>query len=57
MIRLLFLLPVLMCLGWFLFLRHYQIPLKQGRRGFIYIGIFNGVLALVLWVLLLLTNM
>lgn len=56
MIKLVFLLPVLMCLAWFSFLRYHQVPLKQGKTGFIYIAVFNGVIALVLWVLLLLTN-
>ncbi|MFN3709888.1 MAG: hypothetical protein ACK4GU_00460 [Alishewanella aestuarii] len=56
MVRLLFLLPILMCLGWYLFLRHYQIPLKQGVKGFSYIIAFNAVLGLMLWGLLILTN-
>ncbi|MCT8126984.1 hypothetical protein H1D31_13320 [Alishewanella sp. BS5-314] len=56
MVRLLFLLPILMCLGWYLFLRHYQIPLKQGLKGFSYIIAFNAVLGLMLWGLLILTN-
>jgi hypothetical protein len=45
-----------MCLGWYLFLRHYRIPLQQGKKGFIYIAAFNLILALILWGLLLLTN-
>lgn len=56
MIRLLFLLPFIMSLGWYLFLRHYQIPLKQGLRGFAFIAAFNLILALILWVLILLTR-
>lgn len=56
MIRLIFLLPVLMCLGWYLFLKHYDIPLQQGKKGFIYIAIFNLVIGVLLWGLLILTN-
>lgn len=56
MIRLLFLLPFIMSLGWLLFLRHHGIPIKQGLRGFGYIAAFNAILALLLWVLVLLTR-
>lgn len=41
MIRLLFLIPILLCTGWFWFLRSNHIPLKKGRRGFIYILTFS----------------
>ncbi len=43
MIRLLFLLPVLLCLGWYWFLKHHAIPLKKGKRGFIYIMVGSTV--------------
>jgi lipopolysaccharide biosynthesis regulator YciM len=56
MVRLFFLLPIVMCLGWYMFLRHHQIPLKQGLRGFGYILTFNLVLALVLTGLVFLTS-
>ncbi|CAM5200144.1 hypothetical protein RLON56S_00563 [Alishewanella longhuensis] len=56
MVRLFFLLPLLMSLGWYLFLRHHQIPFKQGLRGFGYILAFNLVLALILWALVILTR-
>ncbi|KPH90552.1 hypothetical protein AN392_00309 [Pseudoalteromonas sp. P1-16-1b] len=42
MFRLLFLLPIILCLGWYFFLRHYAIPLKQGKKGFIYILVFSA---------------
>ena len=42
MFRLLFLLPIILCLGWYFFLRHYTIPLKQGKKGFIYILVFSA---------------
>lgn len=41
MMRLLFLLPVLLCFGWYYFLRANGVPLKQGKRGFIYILVFS----------------
>ena len=41
MFRLLFLLPIVLCLGWWWFLRVNDIPLKKGRKGFIYITIFS----------------
>ncbi|WP_189431427.1 hypothetical protein [Alishewanella longhuensis] len=56
MVRLFFLLPLLMSLGWYLFLRQHQIPIKQGLRGFGYILAFNLILALVLWALVVLTR-
>ncbi|WP_417669305.1 hypothetical protein [Pseudoalteromonas tetraodonis] len=42
MFRLLFLLPIILCLGWYFFLRHYAIPIKQGKKGFIYILVFSA---------------
>jgi hypothetical protein len=42
MFRLLFLLPIILCLGWYFFLRHYAIPLKQGKKGFVYILVFSA---------------
>ncbi|WP_105199687.1 MULTISPECIES: hypothetical protein [unclassified Pseudoalteromonas] len=41
MFRLLFLLPVILCAAWWLFLNANNIPLKQGRKGFFYIIIFS----------------
>lgn len=42
MFRLLFLLPILLCLSWYFFLRYYAIPIKQGKKGFIYILAFSA---------------
>ncbi|QTL33821.1 MULTISPECIES: hypothetical protein [Pseudoalteromonas] len=56
MIRLMFLLPILLCLGWYYFLRVNGVPLKQGKRGFIYILAFS-TLVLGFFVLMMhLTN-
>ncbi len=41
MFRLLFLMPVALCLIWYFFLRQNKIPIKQGKKGFIYILIFS----------------
>ncbi len=37
MIRLLFLLPILLCIAWYCFLRTNGVPIKKGKRGFMYI--------------------
>ncbi|TMO05295.1 hypothetical protein CWB60_13525 [Pseudoalteromonas sp. S327] len=42
MFRVLFLLPILLCFLWFLFLRHYGVPIKQGKKGFLYILAFSA---------------
>jgi heme/copper-type cytochrome/quinol oxidase subunit 3 len=41
MFRLLFLLPIILCIGWYLFLNANQVPIKQGKKGFIYILAFS----------------
>ncbi|ATG78316.1 hypothetical protein P4S65_17495 [Pseudoalteromonas sp. B131b] len=41
MFRILFLLPILLCLGWYLFLRNNGVPIKQGKKGFMYILAFS----------------
>ncbi len=49
----LFLLPLLLSLGWLGFLLYFQIPLKQGLTGFYWIiGLGGGLvtfLSLMLW--------
>ncbi|EAR29688.1 hypothetical protein PTD2_12749 [Pseudoalteromonas tunicata D2] len=39
-----FLLPIILCLVWYFFLKQNKIPLKQGKKGFIYILIFSAFL-------------
>jgi hypothetical protein len=56
MVKLLFILPLLMCLGWYLYLQKNNWTLKQGKKGFIYIIAFNIVIALVLTLLLFATH-
>ncbi|WP_404338509.1 hypothetical protein [Pseudoalteromonas mariniglutinosa] len=41
MFRLLFLLPVVLCLAWYFFLKKNGVPIKQGKKGFIYILILS----------------
>ncbi|CCQ09433.1 hypothetical protein PALB_2740 [Pseudoalteromonas luteoviolacea B = ATCC 29581] len=41
MIRLLFLLPVVLCIAWYFFLRCNNVPIKQGKKGFINILLFS----------------
>ncbi|GAA77983.1 hypothetical protein P20495_0473 [Pseudoalteromonas sp. BSi20495] len=34
--------PILLCLGWYLFLRNNGVPIKQGKKGFMYILAFSA---------------
>lgn len=56
MIKLLFLLPLIMCGAWYAYIRQYGWGIKQGWKGFSYIIGFNVVLAVALWVIMLLTQ-
>ncbi|GAC24963.1 hypothetical protein GMES_2669 [Paraglaciecola mesophila KMM 241] len=53
MLRLLFLLPLILCLLWFAYLRLRGFSLRQGKQGFIYILVFSAIIAafytLMLW--------
>lgn len=51
----LFLIPLILCLLWTLFLKANRLPLAQGKRGFIYIIAISGTLILLLLLLLWLT--
>jgi hypothetical protein len=51
----LFLLPIVLCLFWTLFLHLTGVPLKQGKKGYIYIIAISGTLILSLGFLLWLT--
>ncbi|MBS0044213.1 hypothetical protein L5M43_20530 [Shewanella sp. SW36] len=51
----LFLIPLILCLFWALFLKANKLTLKQGQRGFIYIIGIGGGLILILMALLWLT--
>lgn len=51
----LFLIPLILCLLWTLFLKTNGLPLAQGKRGYIYIIAISGTLILLLMLLLWLT--
>lgn len=51
----LFLIPLILCLLWTLFLKANGLPLAQGKRGFIYIIAISGTLIFLLLLLLWLT--
>ncbi len=44
MIKLLFLLPIIMCLFWWRYLKAKECSVKDGVKGFAYIIVFNTVL-------------
>ncbi|MCF2862412.1 MULTISPECIES: hypothetical protein [Pseudoalteromonas] len=56
MLRLLFILPILLCLLWWLFLHYNRIPLKQGRKGFVYIVAFSTLVLGFFTLMLFVTN-
>ena len=56
MIKILFLLPLLMCGIWYWYLQRNGWSLKQGQKGFTYIIIFNAAIAVALWIIMLLTQ-
>lgn len=43
MFRLLFLLPIILCLVWHFFLKANGVPFKKGKKGFIYILAFSAI--------------
>ena len=56
MIRLLFMIPLVLCLAWILYLKANNFTLKQGKQGFIYILIFSAVIEAVYTALMYLTS-
>ena len=51
-----FLIPLLLALGWWAFLLYFRIPLKQGAKGFYWIIGLGGGLAALLSLLMWLTR-
>ncbi|MCM2680469.1 hypothetical protein [Echinimonas agarilytica] len=51
----LFLIPILLCVMWWLFLQHHKLTIKQGAKGFYLIlgfcGAFAVFLTTVMWLL------
>ncbi|MDN7123874.1 hypothetical protein [Pseudidiomarina terrestris] len=56
MIRFLFLIPVVLCLIWWMYLRANGHTFSQGRKGFIYILIVSAFIALVYTLLMWITG-
>ncbi|GAB3034555.1 hypothetical protein [Bowmanella dokdonensis] len=57
MLRLLFLIPAILCLIWYLYLRHNGYTAAQGKQGFIYIFVFSAVIAAFYTLMLWLTHL
>lgn len=57
MIRLLFLIPLVLCLAWAFYLYNRGYTLKQGKQGFFYILGFSGVIAAFYTLMWFLTNL
>ena len=43
MFRILFLLPIVLCAAWYLFLKQNRVPIKQGKKGFVDILIASAL--------------
>jgi hypothetical protein len=56
MIKLLFMLPLVMCGLWFWYLQQHGWSIRQGWKGFGYILGFNLAIAASLWIIMLLTQ-
>ncbi|MBL0711713.1 MAG: hypothetical protein JJV99_11980 [Colwellia sp.] len=56
MIRLFFLLPIIMCVIWWLYLNSHNYSLKEGLKGFIYILSFNAVIVLFFVMMIYVTH-
>lgn len=56
LIRFLFLIPLLLCLGWFIYLKSNGYTLEQGKKGFIYILVISSAIALFYGLLIPLTH-
>ncbi|MDX3774666.1 hypothetical protein QE250_11120 [Chromatiaceae bacterium AAb-1] len=56
MVRLLFLVPLIMFIGWYIYLNKNGWSIRQGWKGFVAITVFNGVIAVSLWIIMLLSR-
>ena len=56
MIRLMFLLPIVLCLLWFFFLKKNNLSLKQGKKGFLYILGFSSLILGFFTLMIFVTN-
>ena len=46
MLKFLFLIPVVLCLVWILYLKQREYKLAQGKQGFIYIFVVSATIAI-----------
>ncbi|MDN4503888.1 hypothetical protein QX776_15860 [Alteromonadaceae bacterium BrNp21-10] len=56
MVKFLFLIPTILCLVWFLYLRQNDYTFEQGKKGFAYILAFSTVIALFYAALIYITH-
>lgn len=56
MTRFLFLIPLILSVAWFVYLRLHGWTLRQGLKGFIYIAVFSAFIAVFYTLLLWLTG-
>lgn len=56
MIRLMFLLPIVLCLLWFMFLKQNNLSIKQGKKGFLYILGFSSLILGFFTLMIFVTN-
>lgn len=51
-----FLLPIVLCFLWFIFLKQNNLDLKQGKKGFLYILGFSGFILGFFTLMIFVTN-
>lgn len=56
MLKIIVLIPLLLSLLWFAYLKANQWSLAQGKQGFLYILVFSAVIAIFYTVMMLLTH-
>lgn len=57
MLRLLFLIPLLLCFAWVFYLNTRGFTIRQGKQGFIFILVFSAVIAAFYTLMWWLTNL
>nr|WP_100656380.1 hypothetical protein [Alteromonas flava] len=56
MLRLLFLVPLILCVAWTMYLKSKGYTLQQGKQGFKYILVFSAAIAVAYTALLFITQ-
>lgn len=57
MVRLLFLIPLLLCFAWAFYLNTRGFSMRQGKQGFVFILVISGVIATFYTLMWWLTNL